>query len=401
MMRKKTFFTDLKSLLFSHGCPFMSVILLFLVTLLMTLTPYGIYFWMMFGGVLLFIIPWSRYLDVSAMFVGLFGFFYGIFSIMLNISYSGSSFLSYFIVPLPLYCLGRWFVNRLKGQDYQLVILVFLSLTSISFVLLYRTVIDVMQGGIVSVSRNFEIEGVETISATLYGMYAAVTLVGLPVFFASIQKRTLQSWLFLILALLGILATVHLVNRTGLVIAVVVTLVGTVYRSRANIGRFFLLVGIFVAILYVLIETGVISQEVIAAYELRNEKSELAGTSLAGGRGHRWLDAMGRVFYMPLGWHHQEYITGYSYVHNWWLDVGRLVGLIPLLLLMVPTIISIKNCFKLFKEKNNDVHLLLLSLNTALFLATFVEPVMEGSVMIAYFYIFIWGITSQFARNYR
>ena len=229
MIKRNTFFTDFKLLLFSHGRSFMLVVLLFLVTLLMTLTLHGIYFWMMLGGMLLFIISWYRYLDVSAIFVGLFGFFYGIFSVVLNVPYSGSSFLSYFIVPLPLYCLGRWFVNRLKGQDSQFVILVFLSLACISFVLLYRMVIDVAQGEIVSVSRTFEIEGVETISATLYGMYAAITMVGLPVFFASVEKRNLQSWLFLILAILGILATIHLVNRTGLVIAFFVTFIGIVF----------------------------------------------------------------------------------------------------------------------------------------------------------------------------
>lgn len=395
MIKRNTFFADFKLLLFSHGSSFMFVVLLFLITLLMTLTPYGIYFWMILGGMLLFVISWFRYLDVSAIFVGLFGFFYGIFSVMFNVSYSGSSFLSYFMVPLPLYCLGRWFFSCLKRQDSQIEILIFLSLACISFVLLYRTVMDVAQGEIVSINRTFEIEGVETISSTLYGMYAAVTMVGLPVFFTSLQKRTLQSWLFLLLALLGILTTIHLVNRTGLVIAVVVTLVGCIYRSRANMGRFFLLVGIIVTIIYVLIEMKVIPQEAIEAYEVRNEVSEQSGTSLAGGRGHRWLDAIGRVFYMPFGWYRQEYITGYGYVHNWWLDVGRLVGLIPFLLLLVPTIISIKNCFKLFRKRNNKIHLLLISLNIVLFLATFVEPVMEGSVMIAYYYIFVWGLTSQ------
>lgn len=398
MIKRNTFFTDFKLLLFSHGRSFMLVVLLFLVTLLMTLTLHGIYFWMMLGGMLLFIISWYRYLDVSAIFVGLFGFFYGIFSVVLNVPYSGSSFLSYFIVPLPLYCLGRWFVNRLKGQDSQFVILVFLSLACISFVLLYRMVIDVAQGEIVSVSRTFEIEGVETISATLYGMYAAITMVGLPVFFASVEKRNLQSWLFLILAILGILATIHLVNRTGLVIAFFVTFIGIVYRSRAKIGKFITLLGIII-IVYVLIKTYVIPYEVVAAYEFRNEESIQLGMSAAGGRGHRWLDAIGRIFYMPFGWYHEEYLTGYGYVHNWWLDVGRCVGIIPFFLLLIPTIISIKNCFLLFKEKNSNVNLILITLNVSLFLATFVEPVMEGSVMIAYFYFFVWGMTSQQVKN--
>lgn len=147
---------------------------------------------------------------------------------------------------------------------------------------------------------------------------------------------------------------------------------------------------IIIVIVYALIKTNVIPHEVIAAYEFRNEESTQLGMSAAGGRGNRWLDAITRILYMPFGWYHKESLTGYGYVHNWWLDVGRCVGIIPFILLLIPTIISIKNCFLLFKEKKSNVNLILITLNASLFLATLVEPVMEGSVMIAYFY-FLFG----------
>lgn len=355
--------------------------------------------WVLLGGILLLIIPWYNFIDSSAVFVSLFGISYGLFAVLLNVPYSGSSLISYFIVPLPIYCLGRWIVYRFKGRNNEYIAFVFLSLLCISIILLYHTVIDVAQNGIVSINRTFEIEGVETISATLYGMYAALTMVGLPMFFTSVGKKNLQSWLFLTLAILGILATIHLVNRTALIIAFFVTFIGIVYRSRAKIGKFITLLGIIIVIVYVLFKTNVIPYEVVAAYEFRNEESKQLEMYSFGGRGHRWLDAIGRIFYMPFGWYHEEYLTGYGYVHNWWLDVGRCVGIIPFFLLLVPTIISIKNCFLLFKEKNCNVNLLLITLNASLFLATFVEPVMEGSVMIAYFYFFVWGMTSQQVKN--
>lgn len=354
--------------------------------------------WVLLGGMLLLIIPWYNFIDSSAAFISLFSISYGLFSVLFDISYSGSSLISYFIVPLPIYCFGRWIVYRLKGRNNEYMTFVFLSLLCISIILLYRTIIDITQNGIVSINRTFEIEGIDTISATLYGMYAASTMVGLPAFFASVEKKNLQSWLFLSLAILGILATIHLVNRTGLVIAVFVTFIGIIYRSRAKIGKVITLLGIIIAILYVLVKTNVIPHEVIAAYEIRNEESIQLGMSAAGGRGNRWLDAITRIFYMPFGWYHKESLTGYSYVHNWWLDVGKCVGIIPFVLLLIPTIISIKNCFLLFKNKNSNTNLILITLNVSLFLATFVEPVMEGSVMIAYFYFFVWGMTSQVVK---
>lgn len=395
---KNTFFTNLKSLFFSHNATFILSVSLFIAILIMTLTPKGLYLWIIFAGVLFVLIPWYKYIDTSAIFICLFGVFYGIFVIILDIPHSTSYFISYFIVPLQLYCLGRWFTSCLNGRDNEFILLVFTLLLSITSILLYRTVIDVINRGIISVGRNFEIEGVENITATIYGVYAALTMVGFPMFFASIGKKTFQSWLFLLFAILGTLTTIHLVNRTGLVIAAAITLLGIIYRSRANIGRVILLLCFIIAIVYILIKTNIIPHEVIDAYKLRNDIDRQLEMSAAGGRGDRWLDAITRIFYMPLGWYYKDYLTSYTYVHNWLLDVGRVVGIIPLFLLLIPTIISIKNCFLLFQEKNNNVHLLLLVLNTSLFLATFVEPVMEGCVMIAYFYFFVWGMTSQVVK---
>lgn len=154
----------------------------------MTLSYLGIYMWVLLGGMLLLLIPWYNFIDSSAIFVSLFGISYGLFAVLLNILYSGSSLISYFIVPLPVYCLGRWIVYRLKGRNNEYITFVFLSLLCISIILLYRTVIDVAQNGIVSINRTFGIEGIETISATLYGMYAAITMVGLPVFLHQSRK---------------------------------------------------------------------------------------------------------------------------------------------------------------------------------------------------------------------
>ncbi len=395
---RNTFFANLKSLFFSHGWLFLFVVLLFLVMLSTTLMPTGIYSWAVCPIALLFLFPWFKYRDWSAISLALFGIMFALFAFVLGTKYSGSGLIANVVAPLVLYPLGCWFADRLKGCENELIVLIFLSVLCISFILLFRTIIDVGDNGVVSVSRQFEIEGVETVSATLYGLYAAITLVGLPMFFVSSGRRTLLSWLFLALAVLGLLSTVHLVNRTGLVIAVVVTFVGLVYRSRTNIGKYILILGAIVLVVYVLIETGVISEEIVSAYEFRQKETEREGMSAAGGRGNRWADAILRVWYMPLGWYHEEAAVGYNFVHNWWLDVGRQVGLLPLLLLLVPTILSIKNCITLFKQRDSRLNLLLLSLNVVLFIACFVEPVMEGSATVAYFYMFVWGLTAQTAR---
>lgn len=380
----------------------MAVVLVFLLMLADTLSPEGIYLWAVCSGVLLFLFAWFRYVDKSAVCLVLFGFSFALFAVALHTAYSGSGLVANLFAPLSLYCLGRWFVDELAGRERELILLIFLSVLCITFILLYRTIIDIGDNGLVSVQRRFEIEGVETVSATIYGIYAAISLVGLPMFVVSFGRRTLLSWLFLVLAALGLLATVHLVNRTALVIAIIVTFVGVVYRSRANIVKYIIILGAIIIVAYVLIAMGVISEEIINAYHHRLETDGRTDNwNTAGGRNYRWLDAVWRVWYMPFGWYHEEGQTGYTFVHNWWLDVGRQVGLLPLLLLLVPTILSIKNCITLFKHRDSMLHLLLLSLNVILFLACFVEPVMESSAMVAYYYMFVWGMTAQAAKRSR
>lgn len=68
------------------------------------------------------------------------------------------------------------------------------------------------------------------------------------------------------------------------------------------------------------------------------------------------------------------------YFHNMWLDIGRLAGLIPALLMLIYSIIVFRHAIVIFRKKSIDfeVRYLLLSLYLGVLMNFLVEPILEG-----------------------
>ena len=215
-------------------------------------------------------------------------------------------------------------------------------------------------------------------------------MIGLPLFLFIDKKNKLIRYSGFFCFVLSMISVVFLVNRTGIVVALNVLIVSTVYYNRHRFAKIILYLVLFVIIYFLLTRCGILSQEILDAYTERNVDLDSGGD-----RFWRWGDALGKIFSYPMGWA-KTAGTFHSYVHNMWLDVARSAGVLPFLLLFALTIKSLSDMFTLLNQSGDDVALCFLILNVCILTTSMVEPVMEGAPLYLYLYLMIIGMQRQY-----
>ena len=144
---------------------------------------------------------------------------------------------------------------------------------------------------------------------------------------------------------------------------------------------------------YVLLDSGILSGDILEAYQYRNEN----GYSIesAGGRTELWMMSIENLFLHPMGWKQE------SYAHNLWLDMAKIGGWISLFPFIIATVIVLRKLLLLFKNKCSLFAEGIFVLNLAVFLAAFIEPVIEGSMSFFLLLMFIWGMTVAISNENR
>ena len=225
------------------------------------------------------------------------------------------------------------------------------------------------------------------LSATLVGLSMDIGMVGLPMCF--IVKNNYMRFSFLLLFVFSLFTTFSLLNRTGLVVALLCFIIVIGYRSRHDIKALMLsLLGVGV-IFGLLFYFDIINTELIDFYSERNEDLLTMGT-----RTERWSTALGYLFTRPLGWA----INGQTYyIHNMWLDVARISGIIPFSLLAYIAYDSFRKAFRLIKKYESPLAYMILGLNVCFFASCFVEPIYGGTHMMLY--CMLWGTSTKLLTN--
>ena len=110
-----------------------------------------------------------------------------------------------------------------------------------------------------------------------------------------------------------------------------------------------------------------------------------------------WGTVLSGLFKYPLGGKGPDLRAGYA--HNLWLDVGYEGGLIPFILLLSFTIVSLYAVYR-FLKTDHPVYFkgITISLLTALGIIFFLEPVLQGITVLFMFYCFLVGVI--FKVNY-
>ena len=349
----------------------------------------------LFCFLITFIVPWYRYFDKLAILIISFTICFTLIGIASGFVSSVATAIAYFIPSIFFYFLGKYIVDIINHKSHLLwfIIVVVILYLFETYLTVIQTVIST--GSILNTSRLFFFGGNEgrQLTATLVGLCASLGFIGLPISIIYKDSRIVQL-LFMILFLLSLVTTVHLVNRTGLVICIFSLLFTLAYYYKSNISKIVFAV-ILCAILYaILVHFEVVTPEVLDAYAARNEADFTTG----GNRTGKWAEAIHQLLISPLGWAENNGTTE-LYVHNMWLDIAKVTGILPFILLVLCTISSIKTLFVLLREKRDVVVAMLLSINICFFLSCFVEPVYGG--LHFFLYVMIWGFQKQYSVKFQ
>mgnify|MGYP006914754868 CR=1 FL=1 len=364
---------------------------LFFATMLTSLWPNNIYLLFSFSLSSLFLLRLK--VDRVSISLLLFSCFYCI-NQCLTIGFgSGFVFVSTLLAPFSFYNFGCWLMGWIKDDRQRLN---FLFLTFLCYLLpaLALAIQDMMIVGLINESRHLLLDiGKEdtTLAATLYGLMSSTGIGFVAILFSSKMKIWKKLLLFFI-CIIAVLIVIHLVNRTGLVLLALCILFSFAYSTRLNMSRIIITSFLLLIIFFIIVYSGLISQDVIDAYVMR-EDSASSNASEFGGRMVLWEDALSNIFTHPFGW------KRLNYAHNLWIDLAAVGGWISLFFFMKATFASIKGFFKVMYQHVTPFKLILLTMYLSMMFNSMVEPVIEGSLLFFVLFIFIWGIIISISKK--
>lgn len=338
-----------------------------------------------------------KLIDINIIILIFFGLTYCLFDKVYNDIFF-RNVLSFLVLAPLIYLLGRHLgsINR-SEKNYLLVYT--LSATCLLFVYSYSIVKEVFENG-VSANRVYFIEFAsrreKSIEVSVTGVCAhfgpALAFLSLP--FIKNKPHLNFSFYFLwsILVTLTLFVSIVTATRNPQVVGLVIILV-TILRSvkfKNVLRRFFVLVLIFFLIysfsLY-------LSQfDFFSGITSRYSDSDL---NTAGDRSVAWKLGFINLFEYPFG---GEPMNRVSYYHNLWLDIRKVSGIIPFIIMIAFTFINFK--FLFYNQNLRAFSNSLLEFSrigfVTLLLIMFVEPIIEGSPLVFYFFIFFSGLNKSF-----
>lgn len=376
---------------------FKNIILLFLFFIVLVTSLWGNNVYLLFAfSVLCWItIPQNKWWDGMSISLFIFSVFYGLMVIMNGKVNSNFNLFSYMIAPVAFYRFGRQSMNMFKEDKSRQKFLIFSILLYLGYYFLL-TFKDIAIVGIVNPTRKLlgDIGDDHAMAATLYGLMASVGIGCIAAVFVKKENFWIRLG-FIVLSLLSMLCTIHLVNRTGVVILAMCVAISFFVSTKFNVPKMVGSLFILLILVFVIIQTGWVDQSVLEAYAQREESSTSDFSSM-GGRLYMWLSAFESLFTSPFGWEP----VGYTFAHNMWLDIARMAGLLAFIPFLIVTILHGINLLKLFHNRYiTNFTAIIISLNVAMLLSSFVEPVIEGSLLFFCILMMIWGITKSLAME--
>ena len=366
------------------------LLLSFFFVVLTSLWVNNIYLLFVFSILCCFLIPLNKWWDNVTIYLLFFSLFYAMMVVLNGRNNSYFNLLSYIIAPVAFYRFGRWTMNIVRNDIARQKFLFFTILLYLGyfFILILK---DIALVGIVNETRVLlgDTNDFESWNATLYGMMASVGISCIAVIFTRKQKLWLKLC-FISVSILSLLSVIHLVNRTGIIIFLSCLFISFLVYTKFNIKRVTSAVLLIIFIVFVIYKSDIIDQNILDAYAQREESSTTNASQL-GGRTEKWEVAIDNLFTHPWGWDDSG-----GYAHNLWLDIARIAGLLPLFPFLLATFLYIKNfLYLVIKKSYSNFAIILISINTGMILSSFVEPVIEGSLLFFCMLMVIWGVTKS------
>lgn len=305
--------------------------------------------------------------------------------------------------PTIAYSIG-WNMSKKFFSIKTSILLITVLICCLAFPAIIYNLIDYFKTGeLINIQREITYGSLDRDrSATGYGMMLSLVLgmAGLLFYKTNNSNDHLVKYTSLIFSGLALFGTVRLVNRTGIVIVVVSSLI-VFGCSRISVKRlgYLLLVLMLLIIVLGINQNSELVKEVTANYEMRN--SGVGSTNELGGRTERWILAINQIYSEPFGDKGLRYYTGYSYAHNLWLDAGIRGSIFSLVILLFITICFIKRIYHIWRDRmmpKFDLIVILL-LSITFFLQFGTEPIIEGLPQLFWLWLFFWGMMDSIATK--
>ena len=342
----------------------------------------------------------SRFrIDKMALFIAIYSITYAFFSFINGWYMSARAnviFVSVF--PPTFYLIGKYLGSKYKYDLYLLLFLVIVLLAIKPIVLVFLDISST--GQLISITRSMEFaDGSTSSSATNIGIQLSVAVAAFGLLISRTQnaKEKKYKLCLVVVSLLSLMGVIHLINRTGLVIAAVsfVAVFIININTQAPKEKFiYIITSLVLFILVVRLMDLSLFGDIFEAYS----KREIDGydTASAGGRAELWKMGLEDLTRYPLG---QTDRTRVSYAHNYWLDTAATAGLFPVFFLLIVTIKHALSSYALMKVMHKGLLMAMFAItNIGFFLTCLVEPVMEGLQLYVYLLFMFVGITEGYKR---
>lgn len=384
-------------------CNFILKVLLltFLFVLYNSFLPGANYYALGFSLLLIFTSPYKyiKYIDNSWRLIFLFYFMFGTIPLLEYEDYTYKYLLAS-LIPATFYIFGK---RVASGVDYCLlfkftaIILFVFSLNSVVVCIL--EIVDT--GNLINYTRilsRYVNDDQMIMPATQFGINVSLGLIGLGIFIISNQKKIVQ-YLYLLIFLSSLIVSVNLINRSGIIISLICTffIVYSGYNSKNKIKIISSILLLFI-LCFIVIKSKIFETNIFDAYIYREESEQNSGLFNAGSRSWRWLEAIPKIFQYPFGY--KDLIPRDFFIHNIWLDVSCIAGILPFILLIIITYKMLITSYKLYKTNFCNFTIVMLGLNVSFLLTFFMEPILVGSAIYFYLYCFFYGIVNQLYKQY-
>lgn len=241
-----------------------------------------------------------------------------------------------------------------------------------------------------------------SLNATNIGGYIALGIGMVGVIFVKTTSRA-EAWIkFSLLAISAacIFIEFHLVNRTDALVLIAGTVASALIATRSRRGSKKMLALASLSLVAIAIAFQVNLFKVNDVWQNTQLYHRFAENELVSdGRFSAWRDSFWGIFENPEGG--KATIIAQNYAHNLWLDVGYSAGFIPFLILIIFSVIVMKNHSRLILNNKLPIMLrcMVAVLSIGYFLTFMAEPVMEGLFTAFISFCFISGAISMYANS--
>jgi len=387
----------------------MAIIILMISFMPMVLGGYSVY-----ALILMLPLMWTRgflkFTENSVLCL-IFGIIFG-FTYRMHEDIPASIMVMYCLFPFVSYQSGQYIYKRFQNVNSFSLLLVILAVCmgAWTIVLCIRDYIDT--GNIVNVTRSIGIDEdvwekdaeAEGLGATNMGLLVSVLLGTVGVLL--LRPRSFSDRLVRIItivgAILGLYVTIHLLNRTGLIIIAISLFIAFLRPpvSPMKIGVAISVLLIIAASVFAIAQSSEVIQKALEGYAERNSVTGY-GIESAGGRTDRWAAAFEQIPTIPFGASRLDFQNMNTYAHNLWLDCAIVGGWIPFVLLIVMTVRLARSMIKVMRMEAvssfNRSYFLLYAVTMTM--QSMVEPILQCSLPYFCLLLFFWGIINDLSYS--